>query len=301
MSQLETKMKEGGDAYEVLQFVMSFIARKKTHLDADAVSQLIFRGATYLAEKGSPTYASTLLAWYLDGNAGEDKTFQVNDGAFSDVQRLTALLNAVSNEAGERVLDGVYKLLLPIFHSANKESQGSLHTMHNKWVDAFEAGGNWFAAFFSALIVKDYSRAASICKSWAGVGFKSEGTSSPASGYAYYFGLWSLESASFIYSTPLRYTRQERLLYCSPLTAPTHIFLTPPDTPYLAHTPTHTPTGPLFFARCALYLFSEGRKEDAAAFVTASLPHIEAVSANATPLNVAVWHAAEMMGDIISR
>jgi hypothetical protein len=182
MMQLEAKMKEGGDAYEVLQFVMSFIARKKTHLDADAVSQLIFRGATYLAEKGSPTYASTLLAWYLDGNAGEDKTFQVNDGAFSDVQRLTALLDAVSNEAGERVLDGVYKLLLPMFHSVNKESQGSLHTMHTKWVAAFEAGGNWFAAFFSALVVKDYSRAASICKSWAAMGFKSEGASSPLTG-----------------------------------------------------------------------------------------------------------------------
>ena len=139
------------------------------------VSTLVFRGATFLSTQGNaPSYAGSLLAWYLDGNAGEDKTFQIEDIGFSDAKRLAELLEKLPPADGEKVIDPIYRTLLPMLYSAKPSSKAVVDALQATWVDAFEAGGNWFYAFSAAIYVKDYTRAASVVKHWADVGFKSE-------------------------------------------------------------------------------------------------------------------------------
>ena len=52
-----------GRAYDALQYVQSFTARKKRTFGPILTSYLIFFGARILMENGSDSYAGVLLTW----------------------------------------------------------------------------------------------------------------------------------------------------------------------------------------------------------------------------------------------
>ena len=56
-----------GNHYEALQFVQSFIARKKKTMTANTASKVLFHGAKLLMGAGQAQYTGALLEWYALG------------------------------------------------------------------------------------------------------------------------------------------------------------------------------------------------------------------------------------------
>jgi hypothetical protein len=81
---LEEKMLielRGQNTYEALQYVQSFIARKKKTIKPIVVSDMIFRAAKLLTDYNASSYAGTMLLWFIQGGAGEDNNFYVEKGS----------------------------------------------------------------------------------------------------------------------------------------------------------------------------------------------------------------------------
>ena len=154
----------------------------------------------------------------------------MNNGNFSDVQRLTELLKKVDYANGEKILGPIYGNILPMLNKADESSKSIIQDMQKQWLDAFEAGGNWFGAFSAAVATEDIQRAAVVVDKWARDGFKSE--------------------------------------------------------------------GPLFFARAALFLFADFGRSVAIDFVKESGPYVSKLKGDATKINLACWHCAEMLADL---
>ena len=77
---MEEKMLQelkANNSYEALQYVQSFIARKKRSIVPEIVSSMVFHAAKLLVDHESAGYAGTLLLWYMDGGAGEENNFHI--------------------------------------------------------------------------------------------------------------------------------------------------------------------------------------------------------------------------------
>jgi hypothetical protein len=181
LTTLETKVDseiQRGQAYEGLQYVQSLIARKKKLMSGDTASLLVFKGCEMLAKGNKAGYAGTLLEWFMNGGAGEDKSFHIQEkDGYSDVVRLTDLLKKLPHSDGEEIIAPIYQMIEPKVYNMDKFSdkdKTAVQAMRRAWVDAFEAGKNWFAGFTSSIALGDTVRAVSICDKWAKTGYKTE-------------------------------------------------------------------------------------------------------------------------------
>ena len=62
---MQTELRDG-HPYEALQYVQSFVARKKKALGQDTTSKVLYHGAKELILSGASSSAGTLLKWYLE-------------------------------------------------------------------------------------------------------------------------------------------------------------------------------------------------------------------------------------------
>jgi len=186
LKSLESKMSgdiANNQLYEALQFVQSFIARKKTKLTPDLISKLIFKGTELLSlAPGSSNYAGILLNWFIDGGAGDKVSFQLTSvEGYNDCERLSAVLSKLNSKDSEKVIDPIYRYLQPLLNTTIKSSETSdsdklsMKKLAMQFVDAFMAGGNWFAGFTFAISIEDYKTACKVCDLWAGQGYVTEG------------------------------------------------------------------------------------------------------------------------------
>lgn len=118
LTQLEEKVRQelgGQHVYEALQYVQSFVARKKKILGARGVSQAVFLGARLLVNDSSVeasaagSAAGNLLKWFIEEGAGSDHPFVIhpdnlNASNYCDTQNLLDLLTSLpANRAGPLV------------------------------------------------------------------------------------------------------------------------------------------------------------------------------------------------------
>ena len=107
---------KANNTYEALQYVQSFIARKKRSISPEIVSSMVFHAAKVLVDYDSAGYAGTLLLWYMEGGAGEENNFHVEkekdsltDGTYCDLARLTRLFESVAQDRSAMILEVIQK------------------------------------------------------------------------------------------------------------------------------------------------------------------------------------------------
>mmetsp|Transcript_18082 Transcript_18082/g.18144 ORF Transcript_18082/g.18144 Transcript_18082/m.18144 type:complete len:351 (+) Transcript_18082:97-1149(+) len=151
-----------GKSYDALQYIQSFIARKKKGFGHQLISSLIFEGAMILIQNGGSVEAGALLLWYIKGGAGEEFAFKINKTAsltlgneeFCDLDSTIVLLESVSRDKIVPLVDAVY---IPIQKIFVKKYEISMDTadgilLHNLkrfesiCADVFESAKDWISA-----------------------------------------------------------------------------------------------------------------------------------------------------------
>jgi len=183
---LEEKMLielKAGNTYEALQYVQSFIARKKKGLTPNLVSEMVFHAAKLLFDYEAAAYAGTLLLWFIDGGAGEDNGFHVErgallDGSYCDLQRLTQLLSANPQPKAAAALDVIQKNILSLIETLPNIGSAPLELRVREFEtiasELFEFSANWRMAYKFRLRLRDMKLLAKTVDLWASDAYPTE-------------------------------------------------------------------------------------------------------------------------------
>ena len=176
-----------GQSYEALQYVQSFVARKKKHLGRKETSDMVFLGARLLIDNGAPANAGTLLEWFIEDGAGDDFNFHMEEkkaltveGVYCDVQRVSELLNGMPSAQSLPIVSKIYgpvhKAVLSIKTKKNGPLFARLDALEQTFSNVFEETKDWLSAYKSVLRLQtsDIPRAASILDKWSNEGFATE-------------------------------------------------------------------------------------------------------------------------------
>ena len=176
-----------GHSYEALQYVQSFVARKKKHLGRKETSAMVFYGARLLIDNGAPADAGTLLQWFIEDGAGDDFNFHMEAqkalteaDAYCDLQRISDLLNGVPSTQSSLIVSKIYgpvhKAVLSVKVKKNNQLWKRLDSLEQTFSTVFEETKDWLSAYKSVLRLQtsDITRAASILDKWSNEGFPIE-------------------------------------------------------------------------------------------------------------------------------
>ena len=172
-----------GNTYEALQYVQSFIARKKKSIKPVIVSDMVFHAAKLLVEYKASSYAGTLLLWFMEGGAGEDNAFYVEkrdllEGSYCDLQRLTSLLVSHTQEKAAPVLETIQKQILTLVETLPNTRATSLGKrltdLEGIVSSLFEFSCNWRMAYRFRLRLGDMKQLARVLDMWSTDGYPTE-------------------------------------------------------------------------------------------------------------------------------
>ena len=170
-STLTDKMSEGKSSpYEALQYLQSFVARKKKSVGKDNMGLTIFFGADLLAQRKAFNYVGELLDWYIDSDLFDIET---------SLQRIEELLKKFTPEDAEPVAQCIYAPLhQKVVKGMTRENRNDLQTRLVKldaiFADVFQKTKKWSNAYKTVLRLGDIERAATILNDWAKDAFKYE-------------------------------------------------------------------------------------------------------------------------------
>mmetsp|Transcript_23873 Transcript_23873/g.26130 ORF Transcript_23873/g.26130 Transcript_23873/m.26130 type:complete len:393 (-) Transcript_23873:33-1211(-) len=216
LKQLEDKIKQDltdGQIYEALQYVQSFIARKKKVLGQKGTSNAVFLGASLLtanyklannaAKPASTTATSSsasspvstlslntlgsttgaLLKWFIEDGAGLDYHFNlypelVNNAHYCDVENLFTFLSSIELAVAGPVVEAIYNPLHVLVAKAKIKKNSPLARRINKleilFAQVFFANKKWLSAFKSYNRLQDAERMADVLLQWSQEGYKHE-------------------------------------------------------------------------------------------------------------------------------
>lgn len=185
IAQLEEKLAASMLPYEALQYVQSFVARKKKHLTPNITSQLVFLGAKKLIQDDSPADAGTLLLWFIEGGAGEDnpihiETKELDSGAdlYCDIDRLIQLVKKLDSSKtvfiSEKVYVALVKILAKLKIPKNSSISERINLLEDIFADAFETAQLWHLACKAVVRLEDMERLAKDINSWSDEGYATE-------------------------------------------------------------------------------------------------------------------------------
>jgi hypothetical protein len=191
-----------GNIYEALQYVQSFVARKKKALGQRGTSNAVFHGAQTLLKKSisvasatavnlplsaeATTLAATaggLLRWFIEDGAGPDNQFhlhtdQLNATVYCDLQQLLDLLQSLDLRIAGPVVDAVY---LPLhLHLAKIKIKKNSHLFQriNRLETLFsrllQSNKRWLLAFKALVRLGDAEQLATLLDQWANEGYSTE-------------------------------------------------------------------------------------------------------------------------------
>lgn len=199
-----------GNQYEALQYVQSFVARKKKTMGPNLTSKVVFHGAQQLAASNSSSGAGTLLKWFIEDGAGVDHSFKTNPGEYSianycDVQRLVEFLTPLSAESVFPIVDAIYAPLhLMITKAKLNKKSGPLANRLNKFeeicANAFAAAERWLLAFKSYVRLGKIEQAGIVLLNWSAKGYATEKPMFFARGLMYLLAEGKVEHASSLLS-----------------------------------------------------------------------------------------------------
>ena len=194
MTDLRTQLSEkviaevnSGHSYEALQFLQSFIARKKKLLGRKETSAMVFYGAGLMVDNGASADAGTLLEWFIEDGAGDDFNFHMEEArpltdadAYCDMQRIADLLKgmpaAKSSPIITKIYGPVHKVVLSAKIKKTSPLMKRLDVLEQTFSNVFEETKDWLSAYKSVqrLQTSDVPRAAAILNKWSADGFPTE-------------------------------------------------------------------------------------------------------------------------------
>lgn len=170
-STLKDKMAESkSSSYEALQYLQSFVARKKKSLGKDSTSLAVFHGANLLVQRKANAEAGEVLSWFIDSDQFE---------VVSCLQRLEELLKKMAPDQAQPLVTCIYDPLHQrVVKGMTKANQKDMHDRLLKldaiFADVFQKTQLWPNAYKSVLRLGDIKRAANILNDWSKGGFKNE-------------------------------------------------------------------------------------------------------------------------------
>jgi hypothetical protein len=179
---MEAELKEG-HPYEALQYVQSFVARKKKNLGQENTSTVVFHGARQLVNSNASSSAGVLLKWFIEDGAGADYSFalcfdKLTGSNYCDVQRVIDLFSSLSAEQAFPIVDIIYDPLhLIVAKSKSKKSEAIVERL-NKFEELSAKinldSGVFFPSFKSYLRLNKLPEAANALLQWSAKGYASE-------------------------------------------------------------------------------------------------------------------------------
>jgi len=184
LAKLEAKI-SGSTSYEALQYVQSFVARKKKALGKSNTSQCVFRGAKLLVDRGSSSDAGALLVWFIESEdlfhlagsvkkAGAAAAGTAGDGSdnYCDTERILSLLTGLSAEKAGPVVDQIYGPLHQVVSKAGMlRGAGAVSDRMGQFerlsADVFEGTKKWFSAYKVVMRLDDVQRGARLLNEWS--------------------------------------------------------------------------------------------------------------------------------------
>lgn len=186
LEQLEAKLLpelNSGHQYEALQYIQSYVARKKKSVGQNMTSQMVYRGAKLLILNGASLEAGTLLVWFIENGAGVDYLFNMEKGDvtadnYCDIQRLQQLIDEVTVDQGAQFVEKVYGPLHILAAKKNVDVSSPLGQrllkLEETFANVFEGSKRWNNAYKSVARLGDSVRMANILDMWSNDGYRTE-------------------------------------------------------------------------------------------------------------------------------
>lgn len=186
LSQIEAKMEAdltAGQYYEAVQYVQSFVARKKRAIGRASTSAVVFLGAAQLVKYNAHSNAGSLLKWYIEDGAGAEHSFKINaaeatSSDYCDVQKVVELLVPLSPAHAFPVVDAVYG---PLHLSVLKSKLGKEAPLAKRMekfdeisAKAFLEAGKFFPSFKTYVRLNQLEHATNVLSIWASRGYPTE-------------------------------------------------------------------------------------------------------------------------------
>jgi hypothetical protein len=181
LKQVEAKMAaelKDNHPYEALQYVQSFVARKKKGLGQANTSAVVFHGARQFAASDASSSAGTLLQWFIEDGAGLEYQFALDASNYCDVQRVIDLLTPLSSAQAFPIVDLIYDPLHLYVAKSKAKKSAALIARLNQFEELSAKinveSGAFFRAFKSYLRLNKMNEAASTLNEWSKKGYASE-------------------------------------------------------------------------------------------------------------------------------
>lgn len=179
-------------AYEALQYVQSFVARKKKTLGPAGTSRAVFHAAKLLItskggndvdEAAMASAAGTLLKWFIEDGAGKDYSFhlhpeQTHADQYCDIQHCLTLLEPIDVKFSGPIVDTIYNPLHMLLAKAKVKRNSPLQKRLNKldilFADVLLRHKKWLGAFKSYVRLADAEKIALVLTNWSAEGLPTE-------------------------------------------------------------------------------------------------------------------------------
>jgi len=188
LAKLEEKIGEEfvASPYNALQYVQSFVARKKKMLKPNKTSRCVFHGAKSLVNRGASIEAGVLLVWFIESDdlfhlVDASKVTEVKEQEeerYCDTERLLALLSELSEEKAEPIAERIYSPLHQVVVKSGVTKGGEVDrrmgALDGLFANIFEATQKWRNAYRVVIRLGETERAARILNSWSAQGYLHE-------------------------------------------------------------------------------------------------------------------------------
>jgi hypothetical protein len=182
----------GSNAYETLQYVQSFVARKKKTLGPAGTSRAVFHSVKLIithgqndktSEAGLAVTAGALLKWFIEDGAGKDFSFhlhteQTNADQYCDIQHLLQLIEPLDIKLSGPIVNSIYNPLHVLLAKAKVKRNSPLQKRLNKleilFAQVLHDSKQWLGAFKSYVRLNDAAKVAEVLENWSNDGYTSE-------------------------------------------------------------------------------------------------------------------------------
>jgi len=201
LQQVEEKVKfelENKLAYEALQYVQSFVARKKKVMGQKGTSQAVFQGAKVLLQNAKvslsdssntlwpQTLAETvgeLLKWFIEDGAGIDYSFhlnteQINREHYCDIQNLLDLFNSLEIELAGPIVNIIYNPLHVLLTKSKVRKPSPLaqriHKLEIYFAQVLLTCKHFLSAFKAYVRLQNEEQVVAVLLAWSKEGYQYE-------------------------------------------------------------------------------------------------------------------------------
>jgi hypothetical protein len=172
-------MGEGSSTYEALQYLQSFVARKRRALGKKSISSCVFHGAGILVSRDAADEAGTLLEWFIESDDLFNIGYVGNNDDYCDMDNVYDYLSKLEPLQAEPVIQHMngplhQRVIKSGLLMKHKSVQEKLSKIDLLFADVFEKTCKWHHAYKMVIRLGDITRGAKILNNWSLEAYKYE-------------------------------------------------------------------------------------------------------------------------------